>query len=138
MMLVVVIQVAIVNVCVQLLLLILENVTDMAFISSGEHKNYVVSQTFRITVLPLDYRKTDTVSPQPKHKRSAHPDYSTFKTRYSEASKLGLLPDQPSPEATTKIGFKSLFWSCYLTASRQLRNGLSFKNMNVDTTTYTS
>jgi len=43
MMLVVVIQVAIVNVCVQLLLLILESVTDMAFISSGEHKNYVVS-----------------------------------------------------------------------------------------------
>jgi preprotein translocase subunit SecG len=47
--LVVVIQVVIVNVCVQLLLLIQEHVTDMVFISSGGHKNFVVSQKLLYT-----------------------------------------------------------------------------------------
>jgi hypothetical protein len=57
MMLVVVIQEEIVNVCVQLLLLIQESVTDMGFISSGEHKNCVVSKTFSIKMTFLGLHK---------------------------------------------------------------------------------
>ena len=43
MMLVVVIQAVIVNVCVRPLLLMPENVIDMASISNGGHKNFAVS-----------------------------------------------------------------------------------------------
>jgi hypothetical protein len=46
MMLAAVIQVVIVNVCVQPLLLMPENVIDMVYISNGDHKDFVVSLIF--------------------------------------------------------------------------------------------
>jgi hypothetical protein len=48
MMLAVVTQVVIVNVCAQPLLLMPENVIDMVYISNGDHKDFVVSLIFSI------------------------------------------------------------------------------------------
>lgn len=53
MMLVVVIQVVIVNVCVRPLLLMPGNVIDMASTSNGDHKNFAVSLYFWQSQIPL-------------------------------------------------------------------------------------